>query len=281
MARIAHLSDVHFGCQDDKVVDGATAWLQEQQPDLVIISGDFTQRARVEQFKQASTWLNKLRSAGWPVLAVPGNHDIPLYDVATRLLAPYRGFVRTFGESLEPEFDSADLLVCCINTTRWWRHADGEISAEQIERAAARFRAARPEQLRIAVVHQPMAVIDPADVENLLNGAASAARAWADAGCDLVLGGHIHLPYVVPLVARHAPMSREVWAVQAGTAVSSRVREGKPNSVNVIRHTAGAPCRIEQWDHDAARKAFVRIETTDLKPTRPGPTPSPAPPSSP
>ena len=100
MARIAHLSDIHFGCQDDKVVDGANAWLQEQQPDLIIVSGDFTQRARVEQFKQASTWLNKLRAAGWPVLAVPGNHDIPLYDIATRFAAPLHRYKQYISNDL-------------------------------------------------------------------------------------------------------------------------------------------------------------------------------------
>ena len=75
MARIAHLSDIHFGAHDPRIVDAATAWLEERRPDLVIISGDLTQRARVEQFRAASAWLNRLRAAGLKLLVIPGNHD--------------------------------------------------------------------------------------------------------------------------------------------------------------------------------------------------------------
>jgi 3',5'-cyclic AMP phosphodiesterase CpdA len=270
MSVVLQISDPHFGTEQPPVRDALERFAATLDADLVVLSGDITQRARRAQFDAARAFVDRLRPRAF--VAIPGNHDIPLLDVATRLFAPYRRYARAFGDDLEPVHASADLLVCCVKTTRRWRHADGEISAAQIERVAARFRAARPEQLRIAVVHQPVAVIDPNDVENLLHGAGDAARAWAAAGCDLVLGGHIHLPYVVPLAVRHAPLAREVWAVQAGTAVSSRVRDGKPNSVNVIRHAAGAPdCRVERWDHDAAQAAFVRTETTDVRLTRGGP----------
>ncbi len=84
-ARIAHLSDVHFGANDPEIVSATEAWLQQHQPDLVVISGDFTQRARVAQFREASAWLNRLRAAGHIILAVPGNHDVPLYDIVTAL----------------------------------------------------------------------------------------------------------------------------------------------------------------------------------------------------
>jgi 3',5'-cyclic AMP phosphodiesterase CpdA len=271
---LLQISDPHFGTEQAPVCDALAHLARSLDPDLVVLSGDVTQRARRGQFAAARAFIDRLAPKAF--VAIPGNHDIPLFNVPMRILAPYRGYIRAFGETLEPEFESEDLLVCCIKTTRRWRHSDGEISAAQIERAARRFRAARAGQLRVAVVHQPMAVIDPTDVENLLNGASAAARAWAEAGCDLVLGGHIHLPYVVPLAARHAPMAREVWAVQAGTAVSTRVRDGKPNSVNVVRHEVGSPCRVERWDHDAKRAAFVRIETTDLRLTRPGAPPIPA-----
>ena len=268
MSTLLQISDPHFGTEQAPVCDALALFARSLDPDLVVLSGDITQRARRHQFDAARAFVDRLAPRAF--VAVPGNHDIPLFDVVTRFAAPYRGYVRAFGRELEPTFESSDLLVCGINTTRWWRHSDGEISPAQVERTARRFRAARPAQLRVAVVHQPMAVIDPADVENLLNGAGAAARAWAEAGCDVVLGGHVHLPYVVPLAVRHAPMAREVWAVQAGTALSTRVRDGKPNSVNVIRHEAGSPCRVERWDHDAARSAFVCVETTDIRLTRPG-----------
>ena len=128
---------------------------------------------------------------------------------------------------------------------------------------------ARAEQLRVVVVHQPVAVTRAEDVPNLLRGHAGALQRWAAAGADLVMGGHIHLPYVMVLPG----LARPMWAVQAGTAVSSRVRRGVPNSVNLLRW--GAPdsspgcCLIEQWDFSAARHAFARAEVTEIGPARP------------
>ena len=90
MTRIAHLSDIHFGAHDEKIVAAAEAWLQKRRPDLVVISGDLTQRAREAQFRAASAWLNRLRSAGLEVLVIPGNHDVPLYDVVRRFASPLR-----------------------------------------------------------------------------------------------------------------------------------------------------------------------------------------------
>jgi len=154
-----------------------------------------------------------------------------------------------------------------VNTTRAWRHKNGEVSAGQIERVAARLAVADTAQLRVVVVHQPIAVLRDEDVHDRLRGHAAAQQRWAAAGADIVMGGHIHLPYVIALPG----LARPMWAVQAGTAVSSRVRDGKPNSVNLIRcgrdATAGR-CVIEQWDCAAAGGAFVRNTVTDVAPAR-------------
>ena len=102
MARIAHLSDLHFGAHDPNIVAATEAWLCEQQPDLVIISGDFTQRAKDYQFREASAYVKRLRSAGLRILAVPGNHDVPLYDVFLLLAAPLRRYRRYIENDLCP-----------------------------------------------------------------------------------------------------------------------------------------------------------------------------------
>ena len=130
-------------------------------------------------------------------------------------------------------------------------------------RVAQRLEAATAAQLRVVVVHQPVAVIRASDRVNLLRGHTAALERWAAAGADLVLGGHIHLPYVLALPA----LARPLWAVQAGTAVSARVREGLPNSVNLLRWGAHAPpgcCLIEQWDYAAGQQAFVRALVTEV-----------------
>jgi len=265
MSVLLQISDPHFGTERPPVAQALLRLARAQAPDVLLLSGDITQRARRGQYAAARAFVERL---GVPqVLAIPGNHDIPLFNVAGRLLAPYREHVRAFGPELEPEYVNDDLLLLALNTTRPWRHKDGEVSEAQIERVARRFEAAEAGQLRIVAVHQPVAVTQPQDRTNLLHGHEAAVRRWAAAGCDLILGGHIHLPFVRSLHGAYAGCPRTAWAVQAGTAVSSRVRAGHPNSVNVLRLGApedGRACQAERWDHSAADKSFVCAKVLQL-----------------
>ncbi len=264
MTVLLQISDPHFGTEQAPVVEALVALARQQRPDLLVLSGDITQRARPAQFRAARAFMDRL---GAPVLAVPGNHDLPLFDLWTRLRRPYARHIVAFGTDLEPVHSSPDLLVVCVNTTRVWRHKQGEVSAHQIDRVARTLAGAGAAQLRVVVVHQPVAVTRAEDVPNRLRGHAAALRRWAAAGADLVMGGHIHLPYVMAL---HG-LARPMWAVQAGTAVSSRVRKGVPNSVNLLRWGTGSSsgrCLIEQWDFTAANQAFVRAEVTAVRPAR-------------
>ena len=264
MTVLLQVSDPHFGTEQAAVVDALAALASQQQPDLVVLSGDITQRARAAQFRAARGFADRL---GAPWLAVPGNHDIPLFNLWARLRHPYAGFSAAFGADLEPVFRSPSLLVVGVNTTRARRHKDGEIDLRQVDRVARLLRVAEPAQLRVVVVHQPIAVSRDEDLPHRLHGHAAALQRWAEAGADLVLGGHIHLPFVLPLQG----LARPMWAVQAGTAVSSRVRAGAPNSVNLLRwNPAASPgtCQIEQWDYVAADQAFALAKFTPVQPDR-------------
>jgi 3',5'-cyclic AMP phosphodiesterase CpdA len=264
MSVLLQLSDPHFGTEQAPVVQALVALAQQLQPDLLLLSGDITQRATRRQFAQARAFTDRL---GAPLLAIPGNHDIPLFDLGQRVLHPYARYREAFGNVLEPTHASHELLVQCVNTTRWYRHKGGTVSSNQIERVARQLRTAEPSQLRVVVVHQPIAVLRASEQHNLLHGHARAQESWAAAGCDVVLGGHIHLPYVMPLPG----LTRPMWAVQAGTCVSRRVRAGAANSVNVLRwggDTAAGCCLIEQWDYSAATQAFVCTRVTDIYPAR-------------
>jgi 3',5'-cyclic AMP phosphodiesterase CpdA len=264
MSLLLQISDTHFGTEQAAVVEALVHLAQAQKPDLLVLSGDITQRARRAQFHAARVFVDRLRVPAR--LAIPGNHDIALFNLAARLFAPYANHLRAFGPELEPQFESSDLLVLTLNTTRRWRHTDGEVSPQQVERVARRLEGAHATQLRIVVVHQPVAVTGPDDAHNLLHGRERAVRRWAQAGCDLILGGHIHLPFVLPLSRCYPSLAREVWAVQAGTAVSRRVRGNAPNSINLVRHAAFARrCEIERWDFDAQRQSFecAHVERVD------------------
>jgi 3',5'-cyclic AMP phosphodiesterase CpdA len=245
-------------------VDALAALARQQRPDLLVLSGDITQRATPAQFEAAGAFVRRL---GVPMLAIPGNHDIPLFDLWTRLRRPYARYAAAFGPELEPVHRSPDLMAVCVNTTRAWRHKNGEISGPQIERVARLLEGAMPAQLRIVVVHQPIAVTLAEDVPNRLLGHAAALARWAAAGADVVMGGHIHLPFVLALDG----LARPVWAVQAGTAVSLRVRSGAPNSVNLLRWGADASpgcCRIEQWDYSGDDRTFVPAKVSEIRPER-------------
>jgi 3',5'-cyclic AMP phosphodiesterase CpdA len=263
MSVILQVSDAHFGTERAEVVEALAELARRSSPDLLILSGDVTQRARAAQFAAAAAFVQRL---GPPhLVAIPGNHDIPLFDVATRLLDPYANFRRAFGDELEPRFIAPDCVVVSVKTTRRYRHVDGEISEAQRERVADELRAADNAQLRIVVTHQPVAVPRDSEQHNVAHGSELAVRSWAAAGADVLLAGHIHLPFVLPLHEVMRPLPKSLWAVNAGTAVSSRVRYDAGNSVNVLRTSPGEPRSflLERWDFNRQKSAF--IESAQLR----------------
>jgi 3',5'-cyclic AMP phosphodiesterase CpdA len=267
LSLLLHISDSHFGTERPRVVRALVALARQLRPDMLVFSGDITQRARRRQFEDARALCRELGIAR--VLALPGNHDIPLFNLWARALHPYSAYLEAFGPRLEPVLEAAGFLIIGVNTTRPLRHKHGEVSQEQIERVCEHLRAGGPQQLRVVVTHQPVEVPRPSEEHNRLRGAEPALQAWSRAGADLVLGGHIHLPYVMNLAAREAPTPRPLWCAQAGTAVSARIRYGTSNSVNLIRWVApipGAPrqCTFERIDYDDQACAFLNAATMYL-----------------
>lgn len=276
MGVVLHLSDTHFGTERPVVAEAVVTLAAQQRPDLVVLSGDITQRGRPAQFRAAKDFVGRL---GAPVLAIPGNHDIALFDLWARLTRPYAGYADAFGPDLEPVAATPEWLIVGVNTTRARRHKHGEISGAQIAGVAGLLAEAKPEQLRIVVVHQPLAVPYAEEVSNLLRGHKDAASAWALAGADLVLGGHIHRPFTLLMQG----LARRMWVVQAGTALSTRTYPGVPNSVNLLRWgdaaaipdsaTSSRPaqgkcCLIERWDFCEHQRAFACTDVTAVQPER-------------
>jgi len=234
MTRIAHLSDIHFGANDEKIVAATEAWLQKRQPDLVIISGDFTQRARVAQFRAASAYLNRLRSAGLKVLAVPGNHDVPLYDVVRRFAAPLRRYRRHIDNNLCPWFEDDKVAVLGINTARSLTIKDGRINREQIALMHERFGKVPASKTRILVTHHPLFAM-PIGKGNELSEAVGrhedAVKAACEAGVHVALAGHFHRTYA-EAASKMVEEAGTALVIQAGTATSTRLRNNEPQSFN-------------------------------------------------
>lgn len=264
MARIAHLSDIHFGANDPKIVRGAEAWLDEQQPDLVIISGDFTQRARREQFQQASAWLNRLRAAGHAILAVPGNHDIPLYDLGRRFAAPLRRYKRYISNDLCPWFENDEVAVLGINTARSLTFKDGRINGEQMRMIEDRFAAVAPAKTRILVTHHPlynMPIGEGGELSEAVGRQEDAVAAVCRAGVHVALAGHFHRTYAAS-ARKMVERAGGALVIQAGTATSVRLRNDELQSFNWIHahHNNDIELQVIAWDgHRFRRGNHVRF----------------------
>lgn len=271
MTLLLHLSDPHFGTDQPQVLRALLALAHQHKPQVVVLSGDITQRAQPDEFDAARRFCDQLGTAA--LLSLPGNHDLPLLNLWKRLWRPYAAYLVAFGPRLEPVLDMEHWLVVGVNTTRAWRHKDGEVSDEQIRRVALLLQAARPGQLRVVVTHQPAVVSRVEDEHDRLRGADAALRSWSQAGADLVLGGHIHLPYVLGTHGVVPGVDKPLWCVQAGTAVSRRIRHGTCNSVNLIEWHAPRlrqprQCAVQRWDWDAAAGAFA-LRQEDVLPLAP------------
>ncbi len=236
MARIAHLSDIHFGAHDPKIVEATEAWLQERRPDLIIISGDFTQRAQINQFRQASAYLNRLRAAGFRTLVVPGNHDVPLYDVFTRFAAPLHRYKKYIAKDLFPWFENDEVAVLGINTARSLTIKDGRINHDQIKILQDRFSAVAPSKTRVLVTHHPlyaMPIAEGGKLSEAVGRHRDAIKAVCMAGVHIALAGHFHRTYAES-ARKMVEKAGTVLVMQAGTATSTRLRNSELQSFNWI-----------------------------------------------
>lgn len=254
MRTIAHLSDLHFGRIEPRVLGPLRSTLEQVAPDLVVISGDLTQRARASQFREAQAYLETLPH---PQVVVPGNHDIPLYNVFARFLAPLRNYRRIVGPEPEPAFIDDEIAVVGVNTARSLTFKGGRINEEQVARVKALICALPERVVKVIVTHHPFDVPGGSgEADQIVGRARMALEKLAGCGADVLLSGHLHETHVGHSAARYRLAGVSVLVIQAGTATSSRTREST-NSFNVLRVRAH---RIEvtpyQWNGERFEPAM-------------------------
>ena len=256
MRRIAHLSDLHFGTVPEGLAAALLHRLADLAPDLIVISGDLTQRARRRQFAEAADFIRRLPA---PSLVVPGNHDVPLHRPLMRLLRPFAHWRAHLGRDLEPEFTDEEIAVIGVNTVNPLVWQAGRISPRAVRRVCAAFSGTTDARTRIVVLHHPLTQA-PGVAKAPMRGAGAAVRELAECGADVVLSGHLHAWHAAPFAARKG--GRATLLVQAGTALSARLRAPEndfnlltvtPGAVQVDRHAA-----TPQGFAVAGRIAFVR-----------------------
>lgn len=235
MREILHISDIHFGPHHAPEMAGAVLGLvRRRRPDLVVISGDLTQRAKPEQFREARDFVDRLEA---PSLVVPGNHDVPLYRFWERILTPFGAYRRHFSTELEPIYRDDELFVVGVNTAFNWTHKDGRISRSRLTEIAQGLREAPVGSTRIVVAHHQLVPAPRYDDQRVLRNAYEAVDVFSRHGVELVLSGHLHQAYVVPSEAYYPTGRRPFLLVHAGTTTSHRGRgsEHRRYTCNWIR----------------------------------------------
>lgn len=251
MRTLVHISDLHFG----RVDAGLLAPLRERigriAPHLVVVSGDLTQRARRHQFREARSYLDTLPK---PQLVVPGNHDVPLYNLWQRMLSPLRKYKHIVTSDLEPSYIDEEIAVVGVNTARSLTFKHGRINERQVAAVTRKIGGLQEHVAKIVVTHHPFDLPEGHDEAALVKNAASAMAELARCGADILLSGHLHQTRTSHSAARYRIPGHSALIVQAGTATSVRGR-GEANSFNAL-HITRSDIRIERWQWDAGSRAF-------------------------
>lgn len=238
---LMHLSDLHFGCEDPVALKALERLVLLLKPEVVVVTGDLTQRATREQFGAARRFLHRLHVAH--LLVQPGNHDIPLWAFWERWMAPYRRFGEFFGDR-PTVLNLPWMRLVMANTVSPWRQAEGVLTREEIDRVAGQLARACPNQLRVVALHHP-----PTGGEAFLPGGKHAVQAWLAEGMHLLLSGHGHTPGLKPLLDGRSALNHSAWSLRGGTSVSRRLRNGMPPSLNTVSASGpGGSWMWQRWD---------------------------------
>jgi len=263
MRTIAHISDLHFGRIDAPVAEALVADLNGRAPALLVISGDLTQRARRRQYEQAAAYLRRLPT---PQIVVPGNHDVPLWDVARRFLRPLHRYRRYITDDLFPSYRDDELFVLGVNTARSFTRTSGWLSEGQLREIHDRTCAVPAGVFKVLVTHHPFIPAPRKPSSDVIIGGEDALGRQEACGIDMLLAGHLHLAYHDDVRAHHRSARRSVLSVQAGTATSTR-RRHEPNAYNWITVSPRlVTVAVRAWNGARFEESLVtRYERTDLE----------------
>ena len=230
MRTIIHLSDLHFGRIDPAILAPLIAFIDGTKPDLVAVSGDFTQRARTVEYIEARKFLDAVRS---PKIVVPGNHDVPLHNLFSRFVRSLDGYRRYISDDLQPFFLDDEMAVAGVNTARAFTWKDGRISRWQLRDLHEKFERVPDGRAKILVTHHPFELPTGAH-GNVVGRSRLAMKTLAKAQVDILLAGHFHIADTGHTAKRYNTPGYSALIVASGTSTSTRGR-GQPNSLNVIR----------------------------------------------
>jgi len=266
---IFHISDVHFGPPHlPAVSDGVIELIEERRPDVVVLSGDLTQRAKPVQFREAREFVDRIPV---PTIVVPGNHDVPLFRFWERIFTPFGAYRKHFGTELEPTYRDDELLVVGINTAFNWTWKDGRITLHRLLEVGEVFEQIPESVFKVVVAHHHLIPPPNFGTQRVLANAYEAIDLFSTCGVDLILSGHLHQAYIGSSEEFYPKGRPPVVILHSGTTTSSRGRGGErarntcnwievgPLSMNVS-HLRWHPDRgrfLEQSRHQYPRQERV------------------------
>jgi 3',5'-cyclic AMP phosphodiesterase CpdA len=258
MKKLVHISDLHFGKENKSAAEDLIKDINGISPDLVVVSGDLTQRARTNQFKAAKKYLDRIH---FKKIVTPGNHDIPLFDIFRRFFLPLNRFKKFITNDMSPFYIDDEIAVMGINSARSLTWKNGRISPEQIREIEKKLCAVENSLLKILVTHHPF-IPPPGDPGiDLVGRSAKALVVIDECKVDLLLAGHLHHGYSGDVRPFYPKSTRSIISVQAGTAISNRIRE-EPNAYNFFSITKEHfTIEIKTWNG----KIFETLKTISYK----------------
>jgi 3',5'-cyclic AMP phosphodiesterase CpdA len=256
MRTLVHLSDLHFGKVDPELLEPLRALVHKVAPDVVVVSGDLTQRAKSEEFEEAKAFLDTLPG---PQIIVPGNHDISLYNVLRRFLAPLDRYKRYITDDLSPVFIDDEIAVLGVNTARSLTFKDGRVNEEQVAQIKKQLSGLSKDLTRVIVTHHPFDLPKTFAEDDLVDRAPMAMQAFAESGVDVLMAGHLHASHAGSTAERYHMSEYAALVIQAGTATSTRGR-GETNSFNVVRIEADK-VEVDRYGWDLVGKDYSLVST--------------------
>ena len=252
MRTVVQLSDLHFGRVDAQLLEPLKRRVEALAPHVLVVSGDLTQRAKPHEFREAREYLETLPK---PQIVVPGNHDVPLYNVFQRFVTPLTKYKRYITTDLEPEYFDEEIAVVGINTARSLVFKGGRINEEQVEAVRAKLCTIDERVTKIVVSHHPFDLPQHWDEDHIAGRSAQAMEMFSRCGADILLAGHVHMSHAGDTTARYKIHGFAALVVQAGTATSTRGR-GETNSFNALRVTSET-VTVERYAWEDAARDFL------------------------
>jgi 3',5'-cyclic AMP phosphodiesterase CpdA len=255
MKRIIHISDLHFGTENVAIVKALLKDINTIKPDLIVVSGDLTQRARTHQFKLAGDFIAQIN---FPKIIVPGNHDISLYNIIRRFFKPLNRFKKYIIDNPYPDYEDDSILAVGLNSSRSLTFQSGRVSANQIEYLQERFSRIDSDKLKILIVHHNVFPLHGEKMSAAIGRSKLLKNMIQSCGIDLILSGHLHKGYSFEFQFNQ---KHKTVFVQAGTATSSRLRDEK-NNYNLISYDDNLVVELREFHNKVFEKSSVKVYST-------------------